>query len=1284
MDDTNPSCYIRPVPKKASKVLRPRSGLVAGLKRFTLCHILLFISFFVSGVIVNICQLLLWLTLRPLSLDTFRIVNKHLNYAVWSQVAFIIEWWSDTTIILESQQWVHDIVGHRKGLIMMNHSYEIDGQVAWAIADNYSLLGNAKVLAKKELLFVPIIGWTWFFAEIFFMERDWSRDRAVLDDHIESVCNWPEPFWLLLYPEGTRFTPSKHAASLEFARSKDLPILENLLMPRTKGFVFLRQRISRQVKDIYDILMVFDEESSGRRVNLSSVLRGEPSICRVFMKHYCIDDVPMEEEGAKNWLLDRFKEKDELFSYFRKHGRFLPEEEKKKQGIVEVKMEPTWSSLLITITAFALVHSYIGRALYTSLLGGSYVLPGIFVGVIFVEVTFLIEWWSGTIVRLHGDKILHDSVGKERAFILMNHTYEIDGIMSWVVCDHVTILGNAKVLAKKALKFAPIIGWTWYFAEVLFLERDWNRDQVVLERQFSTLLEWPDPFWDKIKVIYNVQLGFDSSCRDKISLSTLLKGEPLLCDLFMERLEVKDIPTSDEGINQWMIDLFKRKDEMFDHYMRTNEFFPPEEKAKRGVFVRPLGKRIWPFVNVSIWLIIVHGYILKAILSSILTGSYMMPSVFIAVIAFAIFPTPSDDKGGCGFDCHRRVSRVRYNLLSTYSGIKHSIRVVGGKMPPKRTQQHRSRSGGSAGKAFKTKRRKRDLDEIDEDLKPSKAKQLRNMPVDDDLPGGGQHYCVHCARHFVDEFTLQHHLRSKVHKRRMKALEIEPYSIAESERAGGLGSYVAPAKRKMSNELYESNAIKEKMPAEGFFGFGGNVSIKPETPVAKPPVIVEQGLKKGIFLVFEGSNYLRLRLVLSTLTTKPVQIKEIRVGDDSPGLRPYEANFLRLLDKITNGSKLEISETGTSLMFKPGVLIGGSFDHDCNNQRGISYYLEPLLILAPFAKKPMKIRFTGVVSNQIDVSVDTLKKCSLPVMSRFLPDDEDLSISFVARGVPPLGGGEIVFSCPVCRALKPVQIKDQGKVKRVRGVAYALRVSPALANRVVDVAKGELLKFLPDVYINTDHSRGPKSGKSPGFGVHLVAESTTGCFWAAEAISRSRAPRREDEETDSSTVSVPEDVGRQAAYNLLEEIYRGGCVDSSTQSLAFLMMALGPPDVSKIVTGPLSAYRFVLHINSCPQMSKFRVECLRLIKKFLGVTFKLEAYDAAAGVVDAKKDDEEDGLQMGAVKRTWLRLCHGMFVALTVRRDVFVYMWSMIVVFVTFAVLDSFIPFASDELYYCG
>lgn len=41
-------------------------------------------------------------------------------------------------------------------------------------------------------------------------------------------------------------------------------------------------------------------------------------------------------------------------------------------------------------------------------------------------------------------------------------------------------------------------------------------------------------------------------------------------------------------------------------------------------------------------------------------------------------------------------------------------------------------------------------------------------------------------------------------------------------------------------------------------------------------------------LTYEGCNFLRQRLVLSTLSGKPVKIKGIRSKDDNPGLKGME------------------------------------------------------------------------------------------------------------------------------------------------------------------------------------------------------------------------------------------------------------------------------------------------------------------------------------------------------------------------------------------------------------
>jgi RNA 3'-terminal phosphate cyclase-like protein len=213
----------------------------------------------------------------------------------------------------------------------------------------------------------------------------------------------------------------------------------------------------------------------------------------------------------------------------------------------------------------------------------------------------------------------------------------------------------------------------------------------------------------------------------------------------------------------------------------------------------------------------------------------------------------------------------------------------------------------------------------------------------------------------------------------------------------------------------------------------------------------------------------------------------------------------------------------------------------------------------------------------------------MPLLKRFCGEEfaAGAVLKTKRRGAPPKGGGEVFLRCPVVRQLKPLHLLDPGMVKRIRGVAYATRVSPQMANRSVQAARGLFNHFIPDVHIFSDHVRGQEAGLSPGYGVCAVAETTTGVLYSAECAATKDAREKDAREASRRT---PEEVGERAAKLLLEEIAKGGCLDTSHQALALTLMALGPEDVSRLRVGKLSGHA---------------IQTLRNLKLFFGITFKL-------------------------------------------------------------------------------
>ena len=335
----------------------------------------------------------------------------------------------------------------------------------------------------------------------------------------------------------------------------------------------------------------------------------------------------------------------------------------------------------------------------------------------------------------------------------------------------------------------------------------------------------------------------------------------------------------------------------------------------------------------------------------------------------------------------------------------------------------------------------------------------------------------------------------------------------------------------------------------------------------------------------KGEGQFRTRIILSILSGKPVRISAIRDEDDEAlGLKEYEVTFLRLMEAITNGTMVEINDTGTMVTFYPGVIYGGDVQFDCGLAKSIGYYLEFCIPLAPFSKLPFALSLTGITHDTKDPTCDSLRLVSLAALRKYGITEAELKMK--KRGARPGGGGEAYFSCPVVRHLSPIQWTDPGRIKRVRGIAACTRISPQTVNRLVEAAKGPLAEHVPDVLIYTDVHKGSEAGNSPGFSLCLVAESTTGVLLVSEGIGHPG--------------STPEDLASVSAQALLVKIAGLGCTDPTRQWLYLLLMCLSSEDVSTLQLSTLTP---------------FTMAFLRECKTLLGVTFKLRPHPTDPEVV---------------------------------------------------------------------
>lgn len=242
------------------------------------------------------------------------------------------------------------------------------------------------------------------------------------------------------------------------------------------------------------------------------------------------------------------------------------------------------------------------------------------------QFTFLGQWWSGSEVILYSSTEDLHLIGKEHILTIMNHKFDIDWLIAWILAERLQMLGNTKIYGKQILKYVPLIGWAWYFTESIFLKRQWDYDKKIIQKDLQQATDYPEGYYvtlllfpegtrfteEKHKAslevckakgypllkhvllprpkgfivsiqglkghfptILNCTVGF-SKDGPAPTLMSVIQGKSLIGHFHAERIPIDSVPTeTDEACANWLRELFKRKDDIYEEFVQTGKFPGP-------------------------------------------------------------------------------------------------------------------------------------------------------------------------------------------------------------------------------------------------------------------------------------------------------------------------------------------------------------------------------------------------------------------------------------------------------------------------------------------------------------------------------------------------------------------------------------------------------------------------------------------------------------------------------------------------------------------------------------
>ncbi|WOH06500.1 hypothetical protein DCAR_0625928 [Daucus carota subsp. sativus] len=278
------------------------------------------ILFLFSGLVVNLIQAFFFSTVWPFSKNMFRRINSQVAELLWLEFVWLADWWAGVKVELYTDAETLHLMGKEHSLIVCNHKSDVDWLIGWILAQRSGCLGSSVPVTKKSAKFLPVVGWSIWFSGAIFLERSWLKDEKTLKSGFQRLRDFPSPFWMALFVEGTRFTQAKLLAAQEYASSMGLPSPRNVLIPRTKGFVTAVSQMREFVPAVYDLTFAFPKSSPSP--TMLRLLKGQPSVVHVHLKRHLMKDLPETEDAIAQWCKDVFLAKDKLLDKHEASGKF--------------------------------------------------------------------------------------------------------------------------------------------------------------------------------------------------------------------------------------------------------------------------------------------------------------------------------------------------------------------------------------------------------------------------------------------------------------------------------------------------------------------------------------------------------------------------------------------------------------------------------------------------------------------------------------------------------------------------------------------------------------------------------------------------------------------------------------------------------------------------------------------------------------------------------------------------------------------------------------------------
>lgn len=285
-----------------------------------------------------------------------------------------------------------------------------------------------------------------------------------------------------------------------------------------------------------------------------------------------------------------------------------------------------------------------------------------------------------------------------------------------------------------------------------------------------------------------------------------------------------------------------------------------------------------------------------------------------------------------------------------------------------------------------------------------------------------------------------------------------------------------------------------------------------------------------------GGQILRTASALATITKKDCRIFNIRKSRPKPGLMPQHLLGVQTLTRLCQG-RLEGDYLGSEeINFYPQEIKSKDLYLKIETAGSITLLIQTLIPSIIFASKPTKIIVNGGTTDTFfSPTIDYFRYCFLKILEKL---NGKVEVKIKKRGYYPGGGAEIEITVFPSQ-LKNLNLTERGNLKKIliiSGASESLK-SKKVAERQIAGVK----EILGGLKLPLEENFEYYQTQCPGSQICLVAEFENTVIGVDNL---GRIGKRAEE------------VGKEAALNLLKEEKSSACLDKHLADQILIYLAL--------------------------------------------------------------------------------------------------------------------------------